>query len=506
MGNLFAKLQEAPAALFKSDKPQGVGSKPLGRRIHPSTDTFALPEVPGPTGSVRLDGGRPVIQAHPATARSFKVTPLHERLAGGGGVRFAVEDTAADPADKKMPPVCRYVELQSIQREAAAFYGNCGEDAPVAIEQASATPKELVYSGGHGFLAAVLTAFARHLPLVLAPDHVWALISFAVAQHVEKHAEELRHHFVAHEGKKRLVVVVDESFTPSLGSRTFDTFDTAATPDRWEREVFPELSAQIKAHIGAETHAAVAGEFSTTTPAARAAHEIALMAAMKHYFSYGMVTKCGIPAVTLLGTREDWAGLRARAVALGDKMTPAFRKLWLPKLLPVLDQFVAAHGGEVHHGFWQSMVKMRHYHATSSGESSADYITGWVQILYPYLAGGEVNAKMQPWEKCYFEGPKTGDFPPTLSAASVDWENAPGVPGLTLDLHFHAGVTGFTQDPADGALTPVLGWRVTHAPPSRRRIIARAEAEIAALTKGMAGDAAADKAALARIAVLERRR
>lgn len=59
----------------------------------------------------------------------------------------------------------------------------------------------LVYSGGSGFFVAALMAFAQHLPLQLSPDHIWSLIMYAFAKHVDTNAEALRSNFVAHQGK-----------------------------------------------------------------------------------------------------------------------------------------------------------------------------------------------------------------------------------------------------------------------------------------------------------------
>jgi len=56
----------------------------------------------------------------------------------------------------------------------------------------SNAPNTTVFSGGSGFLAASLTAFAQHLPLSISPDHIWAVLSYAFAKHVDAHAEELR--------------------------------------------------------------------------------------------------------------------------------------------------------------------------------------------------------------------------------------------------------------------------------------------------------------------------
>ena len=123
-------------------------------------------------------------------------------------------------------------------------------------------------------------AFAEHYPLVIRPDDLWTLFTFAFAKHVEKNAEQLRSRFVAHEGKK--VLSVDLKFSAG-----------GASSEQWEAEVFPEFSKQIREHIGDKTHAMVSDGFSTTTVTDKACFEITLMAAMKHYFSYKMCSLYG---------------------------------------------------------------------------------------------------------------------------------------------------------------------------------------------------------------------
>jgi hypothetical protein len=82
---------------------------------------------------------------------------------------------------------------------------------------------------------------------------------------------KLRHLFVKHEGKKKLHVQVDHMV---LGH---------STREQWEQDVFSDFSKQIKEQIG-KTSDYVVSNFSTTTPAMRAASEITLMSAMKEFF------------------------------------------------------------------------------------------------------------------------------------------------------------------------------------------------------------------------------
>ena len=290
----------------KKDVKVPKGVEPAKHGYYPGVDSISF-------------GGQ-YIRGHPTSGKAFEVTPSHTVLKGDiEGVVFAVEDTVAEEQDKTMPTISRSEEIKALRKDSAQFYEVPEFD--MKVEQASQTPSNLVYSGGHGFLAAVLTAFARHLPLTLGADEVWVLISFAFAKHVDKHAEELRHHFVSHEGKKRLFVEVGEDFLPTGDPAT------GKSPEDWEDIVFPNFSSQIREYIGPETHEAIAGRFSTTTKVAQAAHEVTLMSAMKNYFSYGMSTMCGISKVTLLGSEADWTELRVRAEALGSKMTKEFRDM-----------------------------------------------------------------------------------------------------------------------------------------------------------------------------------
>jgi len=257
----------------------------------------------------------------------------------------------------------------------------------------------------------------------------------------------------------------------------------AGTPaDMWESDVFPDFSKQIREHIGASVHDAIAGAFSTTDRVSQAAHEIVLMSAMKNYFSFGMSTCCGIPHISLRGDRDDWVAIRQRAEQLGSLMMPDFASKWLGVLLPVLDEFIAAYDGQVNYGFWQSMVKLRH---TGGGSGSYSFISGWIQLFYPYLGSGQENRSMRPWQDMYFSGPELGDFPGISSSAPVDWDYY----GTTHNLHFHAGFAGMVQDPADGTVSPVLGWHVTHDPPQDPAArLTQIQEEITAINAGHAGE------------------
>ncbi len=328
------------------------------------------------------------------------------------------------------------------------------------VEVTSLTNTKNVVRGSGSFLDTALQAFANHYPLIIRPDDLWILVSYAFAKHVDANAEALRSRFVSHQGKKRLLIRVD--LVPGQSSA-----------EEWERQVFPDFSNQIKEHIGTETHQMIANGFSTTRVSDQSSFEITLMAAMKHYFSYGMITMCGIPWIELQGTLQDWESLRMRATKMWGEFMPEYAEL----LIPVLDQFVEAYQGNVDHLFWQSMVKSIE-HGVGSGSSTT--ISGWINLFYPYLNGGK-NNELRRWQDMYNSyGYNPDQFPDVVSSVPVEWDYF----GETISLHFHAGTFGYQQDPESLALSTIIGWIVSNDPPqSQAKRMALVETELAELEK-----------------------
>ncbi|RYE88922.1 MAG: DUF4419 domain-containing protein, partial [Myxococcales bacterium] len=230
-------------------------------------------------------------------------------------------------------------------------------------------------------------------------------------------------------------------------------------------EVFAAFSEQIAAHVGRLRDLVVA-DFSTTGPVERAASEVVLMDAFQAYFEYEMRMGCGIPAVTLLGTVDDWKSVRRRAAMLAEFGLED----WTRVLLPVLDALVETSEGRVDRAFWRSF-----FHHESSSIGSA--LNGWILTLFPYLtsSGGEGpalvpspylagweralrHAEQSPWP-ARPEGPPLGSLPGSLASAPVVLVDERD--GAETPVRFVAGLFGVTQDAA-GALAPEFGWAVVH--------------------------------------------
>jgi hypothetical protein len=329
------------------------------------------------------------------------------------------------------------------------------ERVPRRLEQCWESDAPLVSATDANALAqAAHDAFYRHQPLVLSPDTVWFSLAQGFAAHVGLNAEALRHRFVKHEGKMKLVVERGD----------FLIGQTNPWP-----EAFAAFSEQIAAHVGKMRDLVVA-DFSTTGPLERAASEVVLMDAFQAYFEYEMMCGCGIPSITLLGTPDDWRSVRRRAAMLSEFGL----EWWTDALLPVLDEIVRTAEGHVDTAFWRSFFRYQ----SGSGPSE---LTGWILVLFPYLKTFEgertslqANPYLGGWEKGLRvaenrtswirtpEGPGLHAIASSLASAPVKLID--GRDGTAHPVRFVAGLFGVTQDPRTLALAPEFGWAIVHDP------------------------------------------
>ncbi len=351
-----------------------------------------------------------------------------------GRITFPVSDVP--PATKPLPEAPYHEAV-------AAFLGG-------RVESCSCYHGRLVAKvRSHPLIAALHAAFATHRPVCLSPDIIWLTLTQGLAHHVNAHAEELRDRLVRHEGKVQIVVRRDD-------------FVKGSPENPWP-EVFGEFSAAIRGHIGAENHGLIVADFSTTGPVEKAASEVVLLDAMQAFFGYEVHTACGIPSITLEGTAEDWRALARRA----EGFARFDLGWWVERLRPVLGQFVAAAGGDVDRGFWESIYKWR-----GPKGSGSPHVTGWVLDLFPYVVNPQAKwparggpavppLRRNPWlgVRAGHHGPGRDDFPGLPSRAPFRWLYYDTV----FEMEFVGGLVGVRQDPDTLCLRPEVGWAVRGA-------------------------------------------
>jgi hypothetical protein len=250
------------------------------------------------------------------------------------------------------------------------------------------------FSGVNGFALAVHLAFAQHRPLVLSPDAVWLTILQGFALHVRQHEAELRERLVHHQGKSTVALTV-----ASLADA-----DWPAIADDFVLRLADEVNPGL---IQAMTD-----KFSTTGETEHAAHCVAAMDSFSRYFDFELLSICGIPSITLLGTAEDWRAVHERFRVLAEHGL----QWWAKRLEPVLEHFVRTAEGNTDPSFWRCIYK-------PESAYGGDVATGWLVRFFPYLEaedGTFIRNEMRSLTgKWVHEAVRPSSFPKGLSRVTL---------------------------------------------------------------------------------------
>jgi hypothetical protein len=240
------------------------------------------------------------------------------------------------------------------------------------IKDDPTSTSSFVVPQSNGFVHTVMDAYDHHHALVLRPDDVWICIltQFNFFLNGPERAEALRSKFVAHDGKKELVL-------RTTGTRYTVDFGALA------RQMTDKIHENV---IDPELRAWILPTFSTTTANDTVVGAVTMMATFRAYFAYTFETMCGIPLVRLEGEREDWDDILARIEKLKEYGLET--TAWYHLLRPVLSRFVRAFddtdfaSSDENSNFWQ---RVAHVLAGGSGPS---YLSGWITAFCAFSNEG----------------------------------------------------------------------------------------------------------------------
>jgi hypothetical protein len=372
-------------------------------------------------------------------------------------------NAALVPVKHELRVDATFAEDASARERTCLYIAGLHGEKPIGASPVPAHLASFVKSG-NGFLAAIHTAYALHGTLRLSPDDVWAPIVASVAAYVDKHAKEMRASFVTFEGKAELVVDVP----PSV-----ENVSNADVP--WA-DVVHTFKALIGEHTLENVRAAFEPNFSTTGGVSVVHAGVALMSAMKSFFTYSVSTLCGIREVVLEGTTEDWTALRAKTAALGalgGGRVGADLADWFAVLDGTLAQLETTARGNPSVDYWSHVYSS--YRTYGSGAST--YFSGWALNFFLFDANGSriPHARFQESldvqlariadlkrvddddDGDIFYGLEECSIPALWTRAPVTWATRSGV---TRKLTFHSGAFGFGITHA-GEIKPVQGWIIS---------------------------------------------
>ena len=190
------------------------------------------------------------------------------------------------------------------------------DGTPTEIISALGSEEEIYSTTDCGIFAAVSTAYSHHYKLRTSPDDWWFCVIKRVSCAIDENSqkESVRKMFVDHEGKKTIAVPVND-------------FSVYTVDYSW---FFDQIKKGIKENVKVpEFVDGMTADFSTTTAVQKIVSQITLMYSVKQYLRFHMMTKCGIPAVEMLGTEEDWNKLTSKLKVLRSLLKPIENDLGL---------------------------------------------------------------------------------------------------------------------------------------------------------------------------------
>lgn len=213
----------------------------------------------------------------------------------------------------------------------------------------------------NGFVSSVFKAYSHHHHLIIRPEDIWFAILTQFSFYVNAHAEELRDHFVKHEGQKELEITYD------CGGRYSADFANFA------QEIGKLIQENVK---DAGLRDWIIPNFSTTSDHDVVIASIVMMGTLQKYFSYKCTLACGLPSVTLKGEKSDYETILQRVEKLSQygQEAGAFAAL----LKPIIRRFILGFEDPAREDvldFWNRIFS--HHHMFSG----SDYYTGWITVF-----------------------------------------------------------------------------------------------------------------------------
>ena len=175
--------------------------------------------------------------------------------------------------------------------------------------------------------------------------------------------------FVDHGGKKTIEVVVSDT--------SIYTVDY-----NW---LFDQISKGVQANIKVpEFVDGMTADFSTTTAVQKIVSQITMMTSVQEYFRYAIRCGCGIPAVEMLGTEEDWSKLKSKLKVLRTLLEPIENDLdlsseWWDVVEKVFNNLLATYQGSAVSEWWSHIISYENVYASGIILVPGEYrYRGWI--------------------------------------------------------------------------------------------------------------------------------
>jgi hypothetical protein len=212
----------------------------------------------------------------------------------------------------------------------------------------------------NSFVGTLLACYNNHYNLIIRPDDVWIAIIAQFSLYVTKNSESLRSKFVNFDGKQNLTV---------FQMATLRTANYSIMAEQMVDEITKNI-------INPDMKKWLIPSFSTTTKTDIIVGAILMMSSMQKYFDYKMHLCCGIPNITVLGTKEDWQDITNRLKGLllyNDNNN--YMQSWYDLLVPIMNNFEKSVAKNPDIEWWDKICSKH------GGGSGPRYISGWCSVF-----------------------------------------------------------------------------------------------------------------------------
>ena len=303
------------------------------------------------------------------------------------------------------------------------------------------TKEDLIFNyKKSSLIQGLVLAYKNHYPITITPDMIWILVLQGFSRFMEKYEDSVRDIFVNFEGKKELNVEI------------YDKTPYTATKEDWDG-IMKEFVEKIGQHVGQETTDSLECNFSTTSQVAKVTSQVAIMSAMKQYFTYkATFIGCGISTVTLEGSMQDWEKIKSKLEFLSTKGLEWYTK----HLIPIIDKILESKNYYNYNGqlneelieFWKGMVRVK----GKGGLYDPLIINGWIVKFIPNLSKKTPEVYEEISEK---------QVPDQIISCPMEltWIISPEKK-IDYKCSLFSGFYGMIQDKETFNVRPVIGYAI----------------------------------------------
>ncbi len=197
-------------------------------------------------------------------------------------------------------------------------------------------------------------------------------------------------------------------------------------------------------------------DFSTTTAVQKIVSQITLMYSVQEYFIYALRAGCGIPAVEMLGTEDDWKKLKSKLKVLRTLLEPIENDLDLPSewwdiVDLVFSKLLATYQGKPDRKWWSHVITYESAYGSGMVIEGKYRYRGWIT---EFLEGKKHDMDVSQMTSGLVSLPLELIKPPGVDINHMD--------GVTDTAKLVAGMPGFTihtDDTSDSvSVQPFQGW------------------------------------------------